>query len=506
MKREIRSKLTVLSATAAVLTMTSLFSGCSGKQTGDGDTSANTLKVSDMPYQIVNDENLAQLEANKSNIGSTSNAGSFSYAISKEDKDKLLTGAKDTHSILFNNFRIYKTEDGKYFIINKNEAYNLIEKNGEYHVLEKEDDHFVLTSEQGFRTIVFGGDKALADFTKMLEDKLKEAKESEKVYTVVNGIYIGDPVESMEVTRYDGTRKYYDFESLMSVVSKAVEELGYVNPISYEKAKDEKSITIKRTSYKTNKDGYCTEEAEVELVLPVGDEGEVYYDNNMNSLFGMTFKKDGKFWVCQDALLDIVGIDAFEGEYTVPGTNTSAKVLSVDTNAGMDTPEFVTDPTVKKSEESDNEVTIMDQSAFDQEFNGGQVSGNVSSGDNESYDQQAYENLGIKVYLHGTNEEQAQQWADALNEAYPNLNMTCNGNASGPAIPPNEDKYTMSPEEIDAKIMEALGGKDWHDCNIGELANAIPWCGGTELGMEISLYFGEQTARSFNWGDYHIIG
>lgn len=161
---------------------------------------------------------------------------------------------------------------------------------------------------------------------------------------------------------------------------------------------------------------------------------------------------------------------------------------------------------VKKSDDTSNEADVADQFDFGGSVDGSTGNGNASGEVNDGYDQQAYENLGIKVYLHGTNEEQAQQWADALNEAYPNLNMTCNGTGAGPDIAGKEEMWDLSEEEVDAKIIDALGGKDWHDCNIGELANAMPWAGRTQLGSEISNYFYDQTYRAFNWGDYHIIG
>lgn len=514
MKFEMRAKAIALSATAIAASFTTFFTGC-GSKSKDNEESKLT---------IIDESNVSELTAEKDKTGSRSNSDLFKWRAVKDNVDAVIADATDTKITLFDSFKIYKNKDGKYFIIDKEEAYELIEGIDGYKIIKEEQEYYVLTNLDGQRIMVFGGEEALNDFSKMLKDKFEAAKAEDKVLTIVNGLYVGDPVAKTEVERYDGTRTYYDFEGIMKACIAGIEAGGYADPISYEKSEDGKSWIVKRTAYTSDGAGGTIGGTEIGLTVPIGKSGEVYYDTSINMFLGMTFEQDGKFWICQDTLYDLLGIDVMEGEYTVPGTTDSYNALIIDTAGGSDEPKVVVEPKIEQSTSSgegsnegssDAPLVVIDPNMGQEQQapidNGGNSGGEVSQA--PAYDEDIKNKLGIEVQLSGSNEQQAQQYYEACKAAYPSLPWYNNGNSAGvseSAIIEQSgfDAWAdgVTDESVDAIINEKLAGRDYHDLSLEELAEIIPYVSrGTNLGAEISMYFSELTHKDFNNGGYHIM-
>lgn len=497
MKRDARARAMALSAAAVMAAFTTFFTtGCSNKDKGSKKEEENIT--------IINDSNVAEVLAEKDKTGSRSNFDLFRWKPDKDAVDKITGDAEETDAVIFDAFKIYKNKDGKYFVIDKGEAYELLETVDGYQIVKEEDKSYVLTSLAGERLMVFGGEEALNEFTAMLKEKFEAAKADKKVLAIVNGIYVGDPVASREVSRFDGTRTYYDFEAIMSTCIKGIEEGGYADPISYEKSEDKKSWLVKRTAYVGN-----VGSKEITLELPIGKTGEVYYDTSINMFVGIVFEEDGKFWICQDALYNVLGIDAVEGQYTVPGTTEKYDALIIDTAGGVDEPKVVVDEPIKKEEIEKPKVEITIDPTMGQED---KPVVEQPSGNTPNYNQDIKDKLGIEVVLTGSNAEQAQQYYEACKSAYPNLPWYCGNNSAGIDISQIIDASGfdawaegVTDESVDAIINELLAGRDYHDLSLDELAEIIPYVSrGTSLGAEINMYFGELTHRDFVTGGYVV--
>ena len=508
MKFEMRAKAIALSATAIAASFTTFFTGC-GSKSKDNEESKLT---------IIDESNVSELTAEKDKTGSRSNSDLFRWRAVKDNVDAIIADATDTKITLFDSFKIYKNKDGKYFIIDKEEAYELIEGIDGYKIIKEEQEYYVLTNLDGQRIMVFGGEEALNDFSKMLKEKFEAAKAEDKVLTVVNGLYVGDPVAKTEVERYDGTRTYYDFEGIMKACIAGIEAGGYADPISYEKSEDGKSWIVKRTAYTSDGAGGTIGGTEIGLTVPVGKSGEVYYDTSINMFLGMTFEQDGKFWICQDTLYDLLGIDVMEGEYTVPGTSNSYNALIIDTAGGSDEPKVVVEPKIEQSTSSgdgsnegssDAPLVVIDPNMGQEQQAPVDNSGNGGGSSAPAYDEDIKNKLGIEVQLSGSNEQQAQQYYEACKAAYPSLPWAYTGTWAGVDVSslrsePSIDVWSMSEEEVDAMINERLAGRDYHDLSLEELYNLQELTGPTALGCEIFDYFGELTSRDFNNGGYVI--
>lgn len=515
MKNDIRKLLCTMSATAVLATMTTFFTGCNnkGKENSVAENLGNT--ESEVEYQMVNESNAAELTLKKDSAGYRSNLGKAVYKLEKDKKNALIKDATTTKSSIFNEFCIYENKDGQYFVIDKDKAYEITKVGDEYKLLEKEDSYYVLTGEKGRRYLVFGGDAALKNFTKELESKLKE----DKVYTIVNGIFVDEPLKSTEVSRFDGTRTYYDFENVMKTVSKAVEDGGYSDPIEYTKEDDH--FVVKRTFYTTDDAGNGSGSYEQEIVVPIGNEADVYVDNNVNAFLGMTFKKDETYWVSTETLINLLGIDVVEGEYTVPGTNTTVDAVMIDTT-GQDEPEFVVQPKIKKNDNA--EVTTNEDGVYDNSSSGGFIVEDLPKVtfvevDDEfidnpdppqnninDYSQDVYEKLGVKVKLEGTNEEQAQQYYDAVVAAHPTLPWDYGANNVSlnlidKFIETENEIGDMSAEEVSVILDEKLAGRDYHDLSVEELYDISGYANFANR-MEILSYLAELTGRDFNFGGW----
>lgn len=519
MKKDIRKLLCVMSATATLATMTSFFTGCSDKKNEDsgGD---DTPKVEEIVYEKVDENNVSEMTQKKDSRSSNSNLGKFAFKLAKDIKAELLKGATDSRSVIFDEFKIYQNKDGEYFIIDKDKAYNLVKSGDEYKLLDKEDSHFVLTGETGNRYLVFGGKTALEAFTKELESKVKE----DKVYTIVNGIFVGDTIDSKEISRFDGVRNYYDFESVLKNVQSAVEDGGYADPITYVIEKD--CIKVTRTIYTTDGLGNGTGSSEMEIEIPLGDESEVYMDSKVNAFLGMTFKKDNKYWICADTLSAVLGIDITDGEYAVPGTKTTVDALMLDTT-GTDEPKFVIQPSIKENENP--EVTTNEEGVYDNSNNGtftieespivieyadepympGTGTGVTEQpipDDVVTYDNDVYQKLGIKVELYGDNAQQAQQYYDAVTAAHPSLPWGNGGNNvsvdfTSKVAEAQEEADNTSVEEVTNKLNDILAGRDYHDLSIEELYDITGYAAIAARG-DILSYFSEQTSKQFNAGGW----
>lgn len=503
MKFEMRAKAIALSTAAITASFTTFFTGCSKDKSKDNEGSKLT---------IIDESNVAELTAEKDKTGSRSNSDLFRWKAVKDKLDETIADATDTKAMLFDSFKIYKNKDGKYFVIDKEEAYQLLESADGYKIVKEEQEYYILTDLDGHRLMIFGGEEALNDFSKMLKEKFEAAKAENKVLTIVNGLHVGDPVAKTEIERYDGTRTYYDFEAIMKACIAGIEAGGYADPISYSKSEDGKSWIVKRTAYESDGAGKTLGGLEINLVLPIGNAGDVYYDTSINMFLGITFERDGKFWICQDTLYDLLGIDIMEGEYTVPGTTDSYNALIIDTAGGADEPKIAIEPKIEQSEDT-IEVRLGSgdgnsiPAVIDPSMNQEQPIDNSS--ESFDYNQDIYDKIGVKVTLTGSNEEQARQYVDACKAAYPSLPWTCNGTSAGVDVSSlreetSVDVWSMTEEEVDALINERLAGRDYHDLSLEELYSLLDLAGPTDFGMEIFGYFSDLTYRAFNFGGYHV--
>lgn len=512
MKFDVRANLIAKSSTAVLMGLTCLF-GCSNEKPDESSV------VIPEPT-LVNAENVSAIVEQKDKTGARPNIDLFRF---KADTDKIKEMMKDFTEVketkLFDEFSIYKDEkNGKFAVVNKEEAVTLLDNNGEYSVLDDENGTLTMTTDEGERLLVFGSANALKNFSDELKKDFEEAKAKEEKPTIVNGIMVGDPVETMEVSRYDGTRTYYDFTKLMDVCIKGIEKGGYADPITYEKTDDGKGFVINRTAYYSYA-GKLTGVESIDLQLPLGTKGDVYWEQTINCLIGMTFEENGKTWICADTVRDLLGIDITDGEYIVPGTDESYEALIVDTS-GSDEVKVTVQPVITETEGDGNTLVIEvpevaeDDGGYNIVIGGDEPSEEpVSEPDSTpSYNEDIYEKLGIKVELSGTNEEQAHQYYEACKEAYPNLPWYDNGvNVSvdldvlcSPDIP---DIYSMSPDEVTVLIQERLAGRDYHDLSLEELAQiAADYGPRGELGGEIYGYFNDLTGRDFNAGGLVILG
>ncbi len=507
MKREMRAKVIALSATAIMASFTTFFTaGCSNKDKGSKKEEELT---------IINDSNVAEMVAEKDKSGSRSNADLFRWKPVQNKIDETIAsqGGTETGATLFDAFKIYKNKDGKYFVIDKGEAYELLEGVDGYQIVKEEEQYYVLTSLDGQRLMVFGGEEALNDFSEMLKEKFEAAKADNKVLTIVNGIYVGDPVVSKEVERYDGTRTYYDFEAIMNTCIKGIEEGGYADPISYEKSEDKKSWVVKRTAYLSDGAGGTIGGSEMSFELPIGKTGEVYYDTSINMFISIVFEEDGKFWICQDALYNVLGIDVLQGEYTVPGTTEKYDALIIDTAGGSDEPKVVVEPEIEKVEtpstgEPEISITIDPTMGQEQTTQAPVVQQPVV--DTPTYDEDIKEKLGIEVVLTGTNEQQAQQYVEACKAAYPSLPWVNSGTVVCVDVSAKSLEFDVwadgvTDESIDTMINERLAGRNYCELSINELYDLMDLVPrGTALCCEIADYFDSLTSKTFNNGGYVI--
>lgn len=503
MKFEMRAKAIALSTAAITASFTTFFTGCSKDKSKDNEESKLT---------IIDESNVAELTAEKDKTGSKSNSDLFRWKAVKDKLDETIADATDTKAMLFDSFKIYKNKDGKYFVIDKEEAYELLENADGYKIVKEEQEYYILTDLDGHRLMVFGGEEALNDFSKMLKEKFEAAKAEDKVLTIVNGLHVGDPVAKTEIERYDGTRTYYDFEAIMKACIAGIEAGGYADPISYSKSEDGKNWIVKRTAYESDGAGKTLGGLEINLVLPIGNSGEVYYDTSINMFLGITFEQDGKFWICQDTLYDLLGIDIMEGEYTVPGTTDSYNALIIDTAGGADEPKIVIEPKIEQSTEGGNEelnvvenwVGIGEDPELEERLR-------QQEENRIDYNQDIYDKIGVKVTLTGSNEEQARQYYEACKAAYPSLPWYYTGISAGVDVSSLREETSfdvwaegVTDEEVDAMINERLAGRDYHDLSLEELYSLMDITERTALGCEITSYFFDLTGRDFNFGGYHV--
>lgn len=512
MKFDVRANLIAKSSTAVLMGLTCLF-GCSNEKPDESSV------VIPEPT-LVNAENVSAIVEQKDKTGARPNIDLFRF---KADTDKIKEMMKDFTEVketkLFDEFSIYKDEkNGKFAVVNKEEAVTLLDNNGEYSVLDDENGTLTMTTDEGERLLVFGSANALKNFSDELKKDFEEAKAKEEKPTIVNGIMVGEPVETMEVSRYDGTRTYYDFTKLMDVCIKGIEKGGYADPITYEKTDDGKGFVINRTAYYSYA-GKLTGVESIDLQLPLGTKGDVYWEQTINCLIGMTFEENGKTWICADTVRDLLGIDITDGEYIVPGTDESYEALIVDTS-GSDEVKVTVQPVITEGDDGNDLVIEVPEISEGDDSGYNIVIGEVESGEEpapepapeQNYNQDIYEKLGIKVELSGTNEEQAHQYYEACKEAYPNFDWTDNGvnvsvNVSSLRSPDMPDIYSMSPDDVTTLIQERLAGRDYHTLPLEELAQLVADFGSRgSLGAEINSYFRELTSRDFNAGELVILG
>lgn len=193
----------------------------------------------------------------------------------------------------------------------------------------------------------------------------------------------------------------------------------------------------------------------------------------------------------------------------------STSVTTVDTAGGADEPKIVIEPKIEQSTEDGNEeLNIVENwvvTGEDPSMNQEQPTDNSS--ESIDYNQDIYDKIGVKVTLTGSNEEQARQYYEACKAAYPSLPWYNNGNSAGVNVTSLEESSGfdawaegVTDESVDAIINEKLAGRDYHDLNIEELADIMPYVSrGTTFGCEIGMYFDELTHRDFNFGGYHIL-
>ena len=202
MKFDIRANLIAKSSTAVLMGLTCLF-GCSSEKPDESS-------VAVPEPTLVNAENVSAIVEQKDKTGARPNIDLFRF---KADTDKIREMVKDFTEVkdtkLFDAFSIYKDEkNGKFAVVNKEEAVTLLDNNGEYSVLDDENGTLTMTTDTGERLLVFGSADALKTFSDNLKKDFEEAKAKEEKPTIVNGLLVGESIDTMEVSRYDGTRIY----------------------------------------------------------------------------------------------------------------------------------------------------------------------------------------------------------------------------------------------------------------------------------------------------------
>lgn len=520
MKRELRNMLATMSVMAIAASCTTFFTGCS-KDAGENEEESlvegektNAVNTSPIEDRVtpVNDDNIQQLSDIKNQRAPSSNASKFSFKSDDNAVKELLEAEDlvDTKDVVLDSFKLYKKENGHYYVISKDKAFELVDTADGYSFLSDSKGHTILTDNHGARTLVFGGDEAYNEFVTMLKEKLDAV--SSDVCTIVNGIYVGDHIDSMTVDTYNGEMKYYDFEAILNNCIKAIEAYDYLDPISFKK-NDDGSYDVTRVAYTlVDTNGVSTvNQQDMVINVPVGDKGEIYYDSSINYMIGMPFEENGKTWISTDALLNLLGIDTVEGVYTIPGSKDAYNALMIDTANGMDEPGFVKQPTI--IDNSNDESVVVETQPPIAEPNVDLVDDSVlyerwSSVAEEqpvdNYDQTLYEATGLKVELVGEPAEQAHQYLDALNTAYPGY-FQGSDQSAGISIDDSQraDARAIGPEECDNIVAGVLAGRSYTDVPVGELLAIKEYANFSNSYVDVYIYLSNMFNRTFAPG--HVV-
>lgn len=490
MKRELRNILASMSVMAIAASCTTFFTGCSKDDDEEKENNAllegGEIKHVDRVVPV-NDDNVQEL-SQKASSGGT-NAQRFAYKHDEEAVKKLLEAEdlEEIKEVTLDSFKLYKKENGHYFVIDKEKAFELVNTANGYSFLSDSKGHTVLTNESGGRVLVFGGDEAYNEFVAMLKEKLDAV--SSEVCTIINGVYVGEHIDSMSVDTYNGEMKYYDLEAVLNNCINAIKEYDYLDPISFVK-NDDGSYDVTRFAYDyVNDNGNNrVDKREVTVNVPVGDKGEIYYDSTINYMIGMPFAEDGKTWISSDALLNLLGIDVVEGVYTIPGTEDAYNALMIDTAGGRDEPQFVKQSEIVTNKDNPEETPVVETQetilgiidvSNPESFDDGSVMytpdmydeyNHNAPEDTPTYDQALFEATGIQATLSGEPAEQAHQYFDALNNAYPGHFI---GDDSGVGLliddAKESDAWSIGLDGCDAKVASVLAGRNYTDVPIGEL-------------------------------------
>ena len=355
----------------------------------------------------------------------------------------------------------------------------MVQKGEKFHIDFADKDKVVITNGDGEKYLVFNGQDSMEKFIDMLLGKV-DTEDTEKVYTVIDDVYIGDTIECREVTVDDMEVRYYDLDTLISMLDKAREENDWVTPLSYSVEGDE--VVFIRNGYDNNEETGEQTETELELKVLYGKEGDSYYESDLGKLYGCVFEDDKKMWVEESVLNDVLGFSAYIGNYTIPQTDTVINALVIDTAMGTASPEFVVDDVEEVEstteeqpvEESTGESNIIIEDQFGGSSTEEQVDPNApqydENGELTNYDESIYEKTGVKVHLSGTPEEQAQQCYNAMCDAYPNIPWTVSSDVVGVEWP--EMNLNITREEIDqinSELENAVGGRNVADMDLNEL-------------------------------------
>lgn len=129
-----------------------------------------------------------------------------------------------------------------------------------------------------------------------------------------------------------------------------------------------------------------------------------------------------------------------------------------------------------------------------------------SQNNTNDYNQDVYEKLGVKVKLEGTNEQQAQQYYDAVVAAHPTLPWGHGSSSVGlnlidKFIETENEIGDMSAEEVSVILDEKLAGRDYHDLSVEELYDISGYANYADR-MDIIDYLNDTTSRDFNFGGW----
>lgn len=190
-------------------------------------------------------------------------------------------------------------------------------------------------------------------------------------------------------------------------------------------------------------------------------------------------------------------------------TETATAVNDVSETENNETPEVTTNEEGIYDNSNSGAFTITEDmfefvTEFPVDYSG--VENIPYNSDAPTYDPITYEKLGIKVELSGTNAEMAQQYYDAVSNAYPNLPWDNGGNSVSIDWGNKVDEAwaeakATSIDEVSAKLDSILSGRDYHELSLEELYSVMGYA--SVVGrVDIMSYFSEQTHKDFIAGDY----
>lgn len=508
MKDMIRRKAIRISNSAviaAALALTACFTACN-KDKNVEDSSSNSSKDS-VDYELVNSDNFQSFKDVQLGVKTTGdedavegtgmektysyhyNPSKLRYKISEDDVKKVkdeLGGAKIAQ---LGANDIYRSDAGELYTIDNGEALKLIKDDGNsYHVEKSEcfDGAYVLTNECGSNTIVFKDSTALDKFADELTKQFEEA-EGETI-GITNGFSFTSGITTETVELFDREEEFYDIESVVDSCNKAVEALGNLTPpISYSIDEKKTEVIVTRTAYNVV-DGVL-DTSESNIVLPLGNVGDTYFDPNYNLILSQSYMKDDKAMIGADTYEQLLDIDIWRGQYIIPSTNRRFEdIIQISSNLGsgvdltVDKNVVITDDQQKVEEYEEQHDDSYGEWVWMDSEDGGDI---YISEDQEqevidnSEDGQLSEQFMTPIHVEGDAYQKAQMLYEQLCEAYPNIPWC--GGGGGRSVCMNTkmpENWELTEDEARAQMEERLAGRTIEELGLDgyyELSDLDPW-------------------------------